>query len=160
MIVNRDLVLKILQRLGQSTWQNLNSAPIAEDKSVKLTVELPAAVHRELLAYAEVLGRETGQGITEPTKLDCADVGAVLLQRIAHSQKSVAQLKRDQVAVDSALPIASGNLLVPDCHCPISNVLKSLPGSARFRVAEFAIGQAREVRADVGFRYQTDSGCD
>jgi hypothetical protein len=26
-------------------------------------------VHRDLLAYAEVLARETGQGIAEPTKL-------------------------------------------------------------------------------------------
>jgi len=42
---------------------------ITDDKPVKLTVELSAAVHRDLLAYAEVLARETGQGIAEPTKL-------------------------------------------------------------------------------------------
>jgi hypothetical protein len=47
----------------------LKLGAITDDKSVKLTVELPAAVHRDLLAYAEVLARETGQGIVEPTKL-------------------------------------------------------------------------------------------
>ena len=36
---------------------------------VKLTVELPAAVHRDLVAYAEALGRETGQPVNEPAKL-------------------------------------------------------------------------------------------
>ena len=48
----------------------LKLGTIADDKPVKLTVELPAAVHRDLLAYAEVLARETGQGTAaEPTKL-------------------------------------------------------------------------------------------
>jgi hypothetical protein len=42
---------------------------ITEDKPVKLTVELPANVHRDLLAYAAVLGRETGQAISDPSKL-------------------------------------------------------------------------------------------
>ncbi|MBN9537124.1 MAG: hypothetical protein BGN99_05225 [Alphaproteobacteria bacterium 65-37] len=41
---------------------------ILDEKPVKLTVDLPAAIHRDLLAYAEVLGRETGQAI-DPTKL-------------------------------------------------------------------------------------------
>ena len=38
------------------------------DKPVKLTVELSASVHRNLLAYEEVLARETGQD-AEPVKL-------------------------------------------------------------------------------------------
>ena len=42
---------------------------ITDDKPVKLTVELSAGLHRDLLAYAEVLARETGQGVAEPTKL-------------------------------------------------------------------------------------------
>ena len=41
----------------------------ADDKPVKSTVELPAAVHRDLLAYAEVLAHETGQSIADPSKL-------------------------------------------------------------------------------------------
>jgi hypothetical protein len=47
----------------------LKLGAIANNKSVKLTVGLPAAVHRDLLAYAEVLARETGQAVAEPTKL-------------------------------------------------------------------------------------------
>jgi hypothetical protein len=47
----------------------LKLSAIADDKPVKLTVELPAAVHRDLLAYAEALARESGQAIADPLKL-------------------------------------------------------------------------------------------
>lgn len=42
---------------------------IPDDKPVKLTVEIPAATHRDLLAYAEALGRETGHSISDPARL-------------------------------------------------------------------------------------------
>jgi hypothetical protein len=42
---------------------------IADDKPTKVTVELPAAVHRDLAAYAEALSLETGQPISDPVKL-------------------------------------------------------------------------------------------
>jgi hypothetical protein len=35
----------------------LKLGAIEDDKPVKLTVELPAQIHRDLLAYAQVLGR-------------------------------------------------------------------------------------------------------
>jgi len=47
----------------------LKLSAIPDDKAVKLTVELPAAVYRDLTAYAEVLGRSTGQAMADPTKL-------------------------------------------------------------------------------------------
>ncbi|MDE5453627.1 DUF2274 domain-containing protein [Bradyrhizobium sp. CSA112] len=47
---------------------------IAGDKPVKLTIELPATVHRDLLAYAEVLAKETGQSIHDPAKLIGAEI--------------------------------------------------------------------------------------
>jgi hypothetical protein len=47
----------------------LKLGPLADDKPLKVTVELPAAVYRDLVAYAEVLGRTTGQSISEPAKL-------------------------------------------------------------------------------------------
>jgi len=47
----------------------LKLGAIEDDKPVKLTVELPAQVHRDLLAYAQALGRETGQSAIEPAKL-------------------------------------------------------------------------------------------
>jgi hypothetical protein len=47
----------------------LKLGPIQDDKPVKLTIELPAALHRDLIAYAEVLARETAQSTIEPAKL-------------------------------------------------------------------------------------------
>ena len=40
-----------------------------EDKLVKVTVELPPSVHRDLVAYAEILAAQSGQSISEPNKL-------------------------------------------------------------------------------------------
>jgi hypothetical protein len=47
----------------------LKLGAIADDKPVKLTVELSANLHRDLVAYAEVLARETGQPIADPLRL-------------------------------------------------------------------------------------------
>ena len=47
----------------------LKLSSFADDKPVKLTVELPANVHRDLVAYSEVLARETGQPVIDPSKL-------------------------------------------------------------------------------------------
>lgn len=46
----------------------LKLGALENDKPVKVTVELPAAVHRDLIAYAEALAAETGQA-NEPSKL-------------------------------------------------------------------------------------------
>ncbi len=62
---------------------------IADDKPVKLTVELPATVHRDLLAYAEVLAHETGQGTAEPTKLI-----APMLARFMATDRVFAKIRR------------------------------------------------------------------
>ena len=47
----------------------LKLGAIEDDRPVRLTVELPASVHRDLIAYGQSLGRETGQGTIEPVKL-------------------------------------------------------------------------------------------
>jgi hypothetical protein len=47
----------------------LKLGTIEDDKPFKLTVELPAAVHRSLVAYAEAIGREGGQAAPDPAKL-------------------------------------------------------------------------------------------
>lgn len=41
----------------------LKLGALEDDKPVKVTLELPAAVHRNLLAYAEVLSQETGRPV-------------------------------------------------------------------------------------------------
>lgn len=46
----------------------LKLGPIQDERRVRLTIDLPADVHRDLLAYAEALKAETGQGV-EPAKL-------------------------------------------------------------------------------------------
>ena len=47
----------------------LKISTIEDDKPVKLTIEVTAAVHRSLIAYAEAIGRETGQAVPEPSRL-------------------------------------------------------------------------------------------
>jgi hypothetical protein len=47
----------------------LKLSAIPDNRPVKITVELPAAVYRDLTAYAKVLGAETGQAIADPAKL-------------------------------------------------------------------------------------------
>ena len=47
----------------------LKLSVIPDDKPVKVTVELPASLHRDLIAYAEILGREAGQPATDPVRL-------------------------------------------------------------------------------------------
>jgi len=55
----------------------LRLATIPDDKPVKLTIELAAGVHRDLLAYAEALARESGQAPRGARKVDRTDVGEV-----------------------------------------------------------------------------------
>ena len=47
----------------------LKIAALPNDKPVKVTVELPATVHRDLVAYAEILARQSGQSVSDPTKV-------------------------------------------------------------------------------------------
>jgi hypothetical protein len=67
----------------------LKLGAIADDKPVKLTVEFPAPVHRDLLAYAEVLARETGQPIPDPLKLV-----APMLTRFMATDRAFARARR------------------------------------------------------------------
>ena len=68
----------------------LKLGAISDDKPVKLTVELPAQINRDLIAYAEVLGRETGQTI-EPAKLI-----APMLIRFMSSDRAFSKVRRNQ----------------------------------------------------------------
>lgn len=47
----------------------LKLGALPDDKPVKVTVELPAPLHRDLVAYAEILTRESGQPVANPVKL-------------------------------------------------------------------------------------------
>jgi hypothetical protein len=67
----------------------LKLGALADDKPVKLTIELPAAVHRDLTAYAEVLAAETGQTGLEPSKL----IGPMLARFMA-TDRAFAKARR------------------------------------------------------------------
>lgn len=47
----------------------LKIGSIENDRPVKVSVELPASLHRNLVAYAEILGREAGQPPADPVRL-------------------------------------------------------------------------------------------
>ncbi|MDK8875493.1 MULTISPECIES: DUF2274 domain-containing protein [Paracoccus] len=67
----------------------LKLGPIVEDKPLKIAVELPAPLHRDLVAYAEVLARETGQSAVDPVKLI-----APMLQRFIATDRGFAKARR------------------------------------------------------------------
>lgn len=66
----------------------LKLGPLADDKPVRLTVELSAGTHRDLVAYAEVLGRESGHAV-EPAKLI-----APMLSRFMATDRGFAKARR------------------------------------------------------------------
>lgn len=73
----------------------LKLGAIQDDKPVKLTVELPAAIHRDLMAYSEVLGRETGQVAIEPARLI-----APMIARFMATDRTFAKARRSTGKVD------------------------------------------------------------
>jgi hypothetical protein len=68
----------------------LKLSAILDDRPVKLTIELPAAVHRDLAAYAEVFAKETGQQL-EPSKLI-----APMLARFMATDRAFSRARREQ----------------------------------------------------------------
>ena len=68
----------------------LKLSAIPDDKPVKLSLELPAEVHRDLVAYAEALSRQTGQ------KLEPARLIAPMLSRFMSADRAFARLQRDK----------------------------------------------------------------
>ena len=67
----------------------LKLGPIADDKPVKVTVELPAGLHRDLTVYAEILGREAGLPATDPVRLIVP-----MLERFMATDRGFAKAKR------------------------------------------------------------------
>ena len=67
----------------------LKLSAIEDDRPVKLAVELPAALHRDLVAYAQALSRETAQNAVDPAKLI-----APMLARFIASDRAFAKFRR------------------------------------------------------------------
>jgi hypothetical protein len=62
---------------------------IEDDKPVRLTVDLPATVHRDLLVYAEALGQGPGKAAVEPAKLV-----SPMLARFMATDRAFAKIRR------------------------------------------------------------------
>lgn len=67
----------------------LKLGPIVEEKPIKVTVELPATLHRDLAAYADVLAHETGQPIANPVRLIVP-----MLERFIATDRGFAKARR------------------------------------------------------------------
>jgi hypothetical protein len=67
----------------------LKLSPIADDKPLKVAIELPAALHRDLVAYAEILGQETGQKPADPVRLI-----APMLERFMATDRGFAKARK------------------------------------------------------------------
>ncbi len=65
----------------------LKLASLQDEKPVKLSVVLPAALHRDLVAYAEIMSRESGKPI-DPSKLI-----APMLEKFVASDREFAKAR-------------------------------------------------------------------
>jgi hypothetical protein len=66
----------------------LKLATVQDDTPVKLTIELPATVHRDLVAYGAALSHEGGKPV-EPNKLI-----APMLARFMGTDRAFARMRR------------------------------------------------------------------
>jgi hypothetical protein len=67
----------------------LKLSAMLDDKPVKLTIDLPAAIHRDLAVYAVLLAKEAGHAAIEPAKLI-----PPMLGRFMASDRAFAKAKR------------------------------------------------------------------
>ena len=65
----------------------LKLAQVQDDKPVRLSVVVPAALHRDLIAYAELMSRESGKAV-EPAKLI-----APMLEKFIASDRAFAKAR-------------------------------------------------------------------
>ncbi|MBX3576122.1 MAG: DUF2274 domain-containing protein [Rhizobiaceae bacterium] len=70
----------------------LKLSAIPDDRPVKITIELPAALHRDLVAYAEILARTTGE--TAPP--DPGKLVVPMLQRFIATDRAFAKARKQQ----------------------------------------------------------------
>lgn len=67
----------------------LKLGPLADDKPVKVSIDLPAGVHRDLVAYAEALARTTGRDVPDPAKLIVP-----MIERFMATDRAFAKVRR------------------------------------------------------------------
>ena len=81
----------------------LKLGPLADEKPVKLTVEVPAAIFRDLRSYAEILAHSGGAALPiEPAKLIVP-----MIERFMATDRAFTKARRN-VAQDSGVVERSG----------------------------------------------------
>jgi hypothetical protein len=79
----------------------LKLGPLPDDKPVKVSVELSAKLHRDLVDYAEILGRQSGKTVEEPARLIVP-----MLERFIATDRGFAKARRtvsqDRRVMDNA----------------------------------------------------------
>lgn len=80
----------------------LKLGPVADDKPMKLAIELPAAPFRDLVAYGQILGRESGR----------TPVVAPMPERLVITDRGVCKGEARQA--DRLIARLSGHFLVRD----------------------------------------------
>ena len=76
----------------------LKLGPIADNKPVKVTLELPAGLHRDLTAYADILAREAGHSATDPVRLIVP-----MLERFIATDRGFAKARRGTPSSGTAI---------------------------------------------------------
>jgi hypothetical protein len=71
----------------------LKLSTIEDDKPVKLTIELPAVVHRNLVAYAEAIARESGQAAPDPAK-----IVAPMIERFMATDRAFVRVRKGRTS--------------------------------------------------------------
>jgi hypothetical protein len=107
----------------------LKLGTILDDRPVKLAIELPAQVNRDLVAYAEALARETDQTI-EPAKLIAPMLARFMLTDRAFARSQRAKREPDQLNRASSLAPKSTS------HQTAGAVHRASPTTPRAGVAD------------------------
>ncbi|HET6523134.1 DUF2274 domain-containing protein [Sphingopyxis sp.] len=68
----------------------LRLGPIADDKPVKLTIELPGALYRDLIAYADIHATATGLGEPLPPER----IAVPMIDRFIAADRGFASVRR------------------------------------------------------------------
>ena len=68
---------------------------LPNDKPVKVSLELPAQLHRDLLAYAEAVGNQSGQPVGDPVRLIVP-----MLTRFIRTDRAFARSRRHPHALE------------------------------------------------------------
>ena len=90
----------------------LKLASVQDEKPVKLSVAVPAALHRDLVAYAEILSRESGKPV-EASKLI-----APMLEKFIASDREFAKARGAQAKPNPKPTVTESPASPPTSRAP------------------------------------------